>query len=64
MLVYCKTDFMTRMLLLLTISMEIYCMWHEASLTRMRENHNVVLLKELLMAGDVELNPGPYTPGI
>ena len=39
-------------------------MWHEASVVEMRENHNVVVFKELLMAGDVELNPGPYPPGI
>ena len=39
-------------------------MWHEASVIEMRENHNVMVLKELLMAGDVELNPGPYPPGM
>jgi len=50
---------MTHMCLLLTLSMEIYCMWHEASMVEMRENHNVVVFKELLIAGDVELNPGP-----
>ena len=39
-------------------------MWHEASVVEMRENHNVMVFKELLMAGDVELNPGPYPPGM
>ena len=38
--------------------------WHEASVVEMRENHRVVVFKKLLMAGDVELNPGPYPPGI
>ena len=46
------------------MSTEMYHMWHEASVVEMRENHNVVVFKELLMAGDVELNPGPYPPGI
>ena len=44
--------------------MEMYFIWHEASVVEMRENHNVMVFKELLMAGDVELNPGPYPPGI
>ena len=34
------------------------------SVAEMREIHNVVVFKELLMVGDVELNPGPYPPGI
>ena len=46
------------------MSMEMYRMWHKASVVEMRENHNVMVFKELLMAGDVELNPGPYPPGI
>ena len=46
------------------MSMELYNIWHEASVVEMRENHNVLVFKELLMAGDVELNPGPYPPGI
>ena len=46
------------------MSMEMYLMWHEASVVEMRENHNVLVFKELLMAGDVEINPGPYPPGI
>ena len=48
---------------LLAMSMEIY-QCHKASVVEMRENHNVLVLKKLLMAGDVELNPGPYPPGI
>ena len=59
-----KYDSTRNLLLLLAVSMEIYRMWHEASVVEMRENHNVVVFKELLMAGDVELNPGPYPPGI
>ena len=57
---------MTHLLLSLAMSMEIYRMWHEdeASVVEMREDHNVVVFKELLMAGDVELNPGPYPPGM
>ena len=55
---------MTHLLLLPAMSMEIYRMWHEASVVEMREDHNVVVFKELLMAGDVELNPGPYPPGM
>ena len=51
------------LLLLLAMSMEMYRIWHEASLVEMRENHYVVVFKELQMAGDVELNPGPYPPG-
>ena len=34
------------------------------SVAEMREIHNVMVFKELLMVGDVELNPGPYPPGI
>ena len=55
---------MTHLLLLPAMSMEIYRMWHEASVVEMREDHNVVVFKELLIAGDVELNPGPYPPGM
>ena len=53
-----------RNLLFLAMSMEMYGIWHEASVVEMRENHNVAVFKELLMAGDVELNPGPYPPGM
>ena len=56
---------MSHLLLILAVSMEMYRMWHEASVVEMRENHNVMEFKELLlMAGDVELNPGPYPPGV
>ena len=46
------------------MSMEMYLIYHEALVVEMRENHNVMVFKELLMAGDVELNPGPYPPGV
>ena len=46
------------------MSMEMYVIYHEALVVEMRENHNVMVFKELLMAGDVELNPGPYPPGV
>ena len=46
------------------MSMQLYHLWHEASVVEMKENHNVRVFKELLMAGDVELNPGPYPQGI
>ena len=59
-----KDDITRNLLLLLAVSMEMYHMWLEASVVEMRENHNVYVFKELLMAGDVELNPGPYPPGI
>ena len=58
-----KEDFTTHLLLLLAMSMEMYRMWHIASMVEMRENHSVVMFKELLMAGDVELNPGPFNSG-
>ena len=51
-------------LLILGMFMEMLLIWHEASVVEMRENHNVMVFKELLMAGDVELNPGPYPPGV
>ena len=63
---YSSKDDITRIFLLLRLamSMELYNMWHEASVEEVRENHNVMVFKELLMAGDVEINPGPYPPGI
>ena len=30
----------------------------------MKENHDVMVPGQLFMAGDVELNPGPYKPGM
>ena len=55
--------FYDQLVFLLRMSMEKNCRRHEASMVKMRENHNVIVFKELIMAGDVELNPGPYPQG-
>ena len=63
-IVYSFKDITRNLILLFAMSMEMYLIYHEASVIEMRENHNVMVFKELLMAGDVELNPGPYPPGV
>ena len=57
-----KEDITSHLNFLIAKSVEMN-QWHEASVVEMRENRRVVVFKKLLIAGDVELNPGPYPPG-